>query len=88
MPRPLVLIAAAALLAASGLVGFAVLLLGPALGGRPVAGTVVFTAVVVVAAAGAVVLAVRGARAVWGCSVLLVGALVAAGALLALLYQR
>ncbi|MFC5285887.1 hypothetical protein ACFPM7_02395 [Actinokineospora guangxiensis] len=83
MSRPLVLIAAAALLAAAGLVSFLVLLLGPAMGGSPVTGTVLFTLVVVLAAAGAVVLAVRGARALWGCSVLILGALLATGVLLA-----
>jgi hypothetical protein len=86
--RPLVLIAAAALLAVSGLVSFLVLLLGPALGGSPVTGTALFMLVVVVAVAGAVVLAVRGGRALWGCSVLVLGAVVAVGVLLAVAYQR
>ncbi|MFC7618091.1 hypothetical protein ACFQV2_36585 [Actinokineospora soli] len=88
MSRALVLVAAAAVLAASGLVSFVVLLLGPAVPGRPVAGVVVFTLVIALSGAAAVVLAVRGRPAVWGCSTLLVGAAVAALLLAALLYQR
>lgn len=88
MSRAIVLISAAVLLAGAGVVSFLVLLLGPLAGGSPVAAAGVFTLVVVGSAAVAVGMAVRGRSAAWGCSTLLVGAAVATGLLLWLLYQR
>lgn len=88
MSRALVLVAAAVVLACAGLVSFVVLLLGPMAGGSPVTGTIVFTLVIALTAAAAIAMAVRGLSALWGCSTLLMGALVATLLLVALVYQR
>lgn len=88
MSRAIVLVAAAVALAVAGLVSFLVLLLGPLAGGSPVAAAVVFTLVVAGSGAAAVAMAMRGRSAAWGCSTLLLGAAIAAGLLVWLLYQR
>ncbi|GLW93025.1 hypothetical protein [Actinokineospora globicatena] len=88
--RVLVLIASAAVFAAGGVVCFLVLLLGPAVkDGNPVAGAIAYTALSLVAAGAAVTIAVRAATAkkvvLGGCGTLLVGTLVAAGAMVLLM---
>ncbi|RLK59734.1 hypothetical protein [Actinokineospora cianjurensis] len=87
--RVLVLIASAAVFAAGGVVCFLVLLFGPTIkDGDPVAGTVAYTALSLATAGGAVAIAVRAATTkrvvLGGCGTLLVGTLVAAGAMVLL----
>ncbi|WP_018682522.1 hypothetical protein [Actinokineospora enzanensis] len=88
--RVVVLLAAAVVFAAGGVVCFLVLVFGPALGhGSPVAAALTYTAVSVLTAATAVVFAVRALSTrrvvLLGCGTLLVGTLLAVGALLLLL---
>ncbi|GLZ41531.1 hypothetical protein [Actinokineospora sp. NBRC 105648] len=85
-----VLIAAAALFAAGGVVCFLVLLFGPALDrGSPVGAAIAYTAVSLATTAAAVMLAIRATSTkrtvLLGCGTLLVGTLLAVGALLLLL---
>ncbi|WP_026422991.1 hypothetical protein [Actinokineospora inagensis] len=88
--RIVVLIAAAVVFLAGGVVCFLVLLFGPVLGhGSPIAAAAAYTGVSAVAAGVAVAVAVRSATTgrvvLWGCGTLLVGTLAAAGAMVLLL---
>ncbi|GAA2968987.1 hypothetical protein [Actinokineospora diospyrosa] len=84
--RVFVLITSAAVFAAGGVLCFLVLLFGPAVrDGHPVAGAVAYTVLSLATAATAVAIAVRAISArqvvLGGCAALLVGTLVAAGAM-------
>ncbi|MBM7771554.1 hypothetical protein JOD54_001758 [Actinokineospora baliensis] len=88
--RVFVLIASAAVFAAGGVVCFLVLLLGPAIrDGNPVAGAIAYTVLSLATAATAVAFAVRAVDTrrvvLGGCGTLLVGTLLAAGAMVWLL---
>lgn len=88
--KALVLLAAAVLLAVSGVVCFLVLVFGPLSGrGSPVAGAIAYALITLVSVAGAGWVAIRarsGRRTVVvGCGVLIVGTVVAVGVLLVLL---
>ncbi|SDD26754.1 hypothetical protein [Actinokineospora iranica] len=90
--KALVLLASAALFAAGGVVCFLLVVFGPALvrgHGSPVAAAVAYSAITLLTVATAVVLAIRALTTrrtvLLGCGTLVVGTLLAVGAMLVLL---